>query len=116
MSDNKETYNGFANRETWAAVLWINSSQSMQEFAHNIVTAERRDEGFGHTHPLAIGEKVIHAIHGTLIEDIEILSLSGADVTQSEAFMFLTEVGSWWRIDEIEVGETLITDVQELVG
>jgi hypothetical protein len=116
MSNNDEGHNGFVNFETWAAMLWINNSQSMQEFVHNIVTAERRDESFGHTHPRAIGEKVLAAVQATLFEDIEMLSLSGADVTQSEAFMFLTEVGSWQRVDEIEVGESLITDVQEMLG
>ena len=52
MTDKRsEEYNGWTNRETWCAALWINNDQGMQEYAAELARrgvdaeAERKLDG-----------------------------------------------------------------------
>lgn len=89
MSD--ETYNGWANRETWAASLHISNDQGLMEMA------TERLEGID-SESFRLGE--------TLAEWYdEILDEFG----DSEGIrMMAKEVGSAWRVDWQSVAEGLV--------
>lgn len=102
MTDS-ETYNGYANRETWAFNLhWQNDQGLYNE------TLARAGEAFtmnvAHSdEPLTdhqLGQYVVNYWHD-MIRDYR--NDFGGELPEGLA-MFRDEVGSWWRIDYAEVG------------
>lgn len=97
MSNNDDTYNGHANRETWAFNLhWQNDQALYGE------TLERVQElhGFKEASDFTLGEAVV---------DYWRDQLDGYEETYGAGLpaalhMFDREVGSWWRINRAEVG------------
>jgi hypothetical protein len=100
-----ETYNGWSNRETWALVLHINNDQSLQEWA-----LELTEQLIGYHGPKAplIGERIVDGFEDTLAEAAE----EGSEQARW-AFTVMGDVGSFWRIDPVEVGESFIEAVGE---
>lgn len=105
MSD--ETYEGWTNRETWSFNLNLRNDQDMLDMAYREV---RRCIAAGY-HPTAVGEHVVTWFHDWLFDVIE-----DGWTTAADAYRILLEVGSWWRIDNAEIGEHLVNDVLELDG
>lgn len=102
--NNSETYNGYANRETWAFNLHWQNDQGMYgttlDFAARYVsdcTTDRRE--------------VTDAEIGGAVVDYWRDVFDGYDMDDTpmprELRMFQREVGSWWRIDYREVGEAV---------
>lgn len=87
-----ETYNGWTNRETWAAALWINNDQGMQEFAYEIVR----------TDPYGDGIK-------DWIEELQAEATEGG-IEQREVRLMLNDIGSLWRVNWSEIRDSLIED------
>ena len=111
-----EEVNGWKNAETWTFMLWTNNDQGDQEFAHEVVRGvlAREDD----VADSWVGSRVIDETKDRLLEAIEAWPSfdNMAPVTGSHAFLFLTDVGSWDRIDPQEVGEALVRDVREIDG
>jgi hypothetical protein len=102
---NPHEYEGWANRETWAFMLNVNNEQGVQDLAHREV---RRCIANGY-HPNATGEHVVTWFHEWLFDVIE-----DGWTTAAEAYRILLEVGSWWRIDNAEIGEHFVADVLDI--
>lgn len=86
-----ERYQGWTNRETWAAALWINNDQGMQE------------EGI---------ERAGHDEWGESLKDWfdemwELVADSPQDTTRELRIMF-GDIGSLWRVDWKEVRDALL--------
>lgn len=90
---NDDTYQGWTNRETWAAVLHLNNDQGMQEMAR-----ERLAESDEISHP-----RVMQGLVEELIEDF------AAEV--DGIAMMRDEIGSMWRVNWAEVAEALAGEV-----
>jgi len=98
-----EDYNGWRNRETWACALHINNDESLQEWALQL-TRELVDS-HGPTAPL-IGERIVNGFE-------EIIGEMLSEEMFEFAIMVMSDVGSFWRIDPIEVGESFLEAVAE---
>jgi hypothetical protein len=105
-----ETYNGYANRETWAFNLHWQNDEGLYNMT--LETAqEYLTETYGHDWAslpenelrgafYGVGEHVAaywHDLIDTYADEF------GAALPEGLA-MFRDEVGSWWRIDHAEVG------------
>lgn len=101
---NDETYNGYANRETWAFNLhWQNDQGLYHETLDVAGDYIQRKSIASHAaeepSDRELGEYVVTYWREYITERAE------ADGWLPEALgMFRDEVGSWWRIDYSEVG------------
>lgn len=93
MTDNDETYNGYANRETWAFNLHWQNDQGLYnetlDYAQGQDLSDLSDE--------LLGDMVV-----TYWRDL----LADEDYAPFGTALraFEREVGSWWRINSAEVG------------
>ena len=92
-----ETYNGWTNRETWALVLHINNDQGLQEWALELTELLVAEHG---SVPALIGERIVDSFEDLLAEAVE--------SDPRWPFTVLGDIGSFWRIDPTEVGESMI--------
>lgn len=100
MTDQDDMYNGWKNKETWAANLWL--ANEFEAYCEAVDTVkEMVADGFS---PLAVGDALV-----ALLRD---RALRGDDVGQC----ILRDVGSFWRIDEAELGGNWILDVEEVLA
>lgn len=101
-----EDYNGWRNRETWACVLHINNEQSLADWAHGLTR-----ELIGYHGPAAalIGERIVDGFEELVHEGL----LNGSPTEAEHGLMILRDVGSFWRIDPIEVGESFLEAVAD---
>lgn len=88
-----DTYNGWANRETWAFVLHVENDEGLQQFVHEFV----RNHADAWSCDGYVGEKIVDAVR-ELWDDCD-----GAEWVQ----LMRDDVGSVWRIDYEEVGHAL---------
>lgn len=102
---NDETYNGYANRETWAFNLhWQNDRGLYLETLHYAVgLLTNEDESKREVTDREIGESVVAFWRGY----IDTLNDEFGSAPDDTIRMFDREVGSWWRIDYAEVGEAV---------
>ena len=84
MADN---YNGWANRETWALMLWIENDQGLSEWAREIAPG---------------GETAVKEWVETLLTPHLYREEFGSEMSE-ELSMMASDVGSLWRIDWDEI-------------
>jgi hypothetical protein len=104
----RERYAGWANRETWAAALWLNNEQGMQESVHEAIreAVQMRDE----LTASGAGEVVREYID-------ELFDLDAYDgVLPSGVHNMMQDIGSLWRVDWREVGAAFLCDATEQSG
>ena len=76
-----EKYNGWTNRETWAFMLWVGSSQPLQNFARAWVGDTAKN-----------GEETLEFIR--LVKDMASVSYPAKDNhKESDAWLMLTDMG-----------------------
>lgn len=96
---NDETYNGYANRETWAFNLHWQNDQGMYER-----TLEDARNHLEYTSPDAsdreLGEVAVNLWRDTIDTWID----EHGSAIPDGLLKMDREVGSWWRIDYAEVG------------
>jgi len=77
---NEQTYNGWTNRETWAAHLYITNDQGLYEYMREQESGEGIKDWFESQVTLMI-ENQCHR----------------------DTALMLTDIGSLWRVDWVEV-------------
>jgi hypothetical protein len=104
MCDN---FQGWTNRETWAANIWIENEQGLME----VVAGYTRQELEGHDE----GEEINSYHLGEAIRDyIENEVLSYSEVKGSEqVFTMLTDIGSLYRVNWREIAEYYLEGAKE---
>lgn len=108
-----DTYNGWANRETWAFMLHVNNDQGLYAEARNVgelYAAETYGEEWRELPEdemrgleWGVGERVVKHFRDMIAGWTEDF---GSPLPEGMT-MFRDEVGSWWRIDYAEVGEAV---------
>lgn len=92
-----ETYQGHANRETWAFNVHWQNDQPLYVFTLMLGSAYLRE------HPDAsdreLGEHVVNYWQDRAYD--------GPPAPTPALVMMAREVGSWWRVDPAEVGEAV---------
>lgn len=96
----QDTYQGWANRETWAFWLHVTNDQGWYEMVKEQVGYQLEAEP--DDSDSALGEAVV----GYVREHVEMMAdHPGGNVeSQREFRMMRDEIGSWWRIDLEEIG------------
>ena len=102
-----ENFNGWNNRETWAAKLWIDNDQALYEIAREYTQEEIQ----GHDEGEEINAYDLGQTLKSWIED-DLLTLENIAGNQ-ELFNMLTDIGSLYRVDWREIAQAFIDDEKE---
>jgi hypothetical protein len=105
-----ETYNGWANRETWAAALWINNDQGLQSYV--LESISEQIDGCGSDDP---SDRATYAgeIVRNLFDEWAAQLTDEPDTMTRDMRMMLLDIGSAYRIDFDELGATFLTTLAE---
>lgn len=100
-----EAYEGWANRETWAFNLHWSNDQGLYsqvlEWAQEITASD--DEEYGMVDDTELGKQIVERMR-SMIDGWK--DEFGSDLPKDLAMM-RDEVGSWWRVDEAEIGASV---------
>lgn len=108
MTDKDETYNGYANRETWAFNLhWQNDQGLYNETLDRVREASGRGLADGRTIEEATDHEIGELVVNYWRDTIDCWEAEMGTSVPDGLRMFDREVGSWWRIDYREVGEAV---------
>lgn len=102
---SSEAYNGWPNRETWAAHLWITATEELYEGLMvdiNDAVAHSRDK------PAAASSVIKH-----YLEEITYLVLAGEGGLPDWMGRMVGDIGSLWRVDYRTVAENLLEEIGE---
>lgn len=102
-----ENFNGWKNRETWAAKLWIDNDQALYEIAREYTQEEIQ----GHDEGEEINAYHLGQTLKSWIED-DLLTLENIAGNQA-LFDMLTDIGSLYRVDWREIAQAFIDDEKE---
>lgn len=102
-----ENFNGWNNRETWAAKLWIDNDQALYEIARQYTLEEIQ----GHDEGEEINAYDLGQTLKSWIED-DLLTLENIAGNQ-ELFNMLTDIGSLYRVDWREIAQAFIDEEDE---
>lgn len=116
-----ETYNGWANRETWAAALHLSNDQGLYNLATETVRAARANwapipelgdwydqEGNREAAMRRAAGEAIEELYNAIVEDAFGEGMPHDDV-QTVAGM-VRDVGSTWRVDWAAVADSFHED------
>lgn len=102
-----ETYNGYANRETWALCSWLNNSQGDQEWALDIAESALIEVGGRDGDERYQGRVIGNALRDAfdaMCQDI----IEDPSMRSENALRMLFDIGSLYRVNWDEVGEHFI--------
>jgi hypothetical protein len=86
-----DTYNGWTNRETWAFWLHVTNDEGLWGLAADFARDNGRDLG-----SIRLGE--------ALTEHVQEILEESASAGNEYAWGAIRDIGSWWRIDALEIG------------
>jgi hypothetical protein len=115
MSD--DSYNGYPNRETWAAALWQDNDEGICDRVREMA-AEARDNNAEHADGGESASFAAAMVKYELAQAIEQMWGEFADPDFYDdyegwvkgAFPMLSEVGSLWRVDWNFIADSVLSD------
>ena len=114
MNKDEQGYNGWTNRETWAAALHASNTEDWQnhilQLVHN--TASHGDEN------KYLTKEQLHRLHlenalADWVNEIFETVFHYPDNATKDMRMRAADVGSYWRISYREWASNLLSDYQE---
>lgn len=110
LEKDTETYNGWTNRETWATALHIENTQSLTDYAYNLVretfsdSVSKEDEN---SYLIAI----FHAQDNLMnwVEDITSDEYWDYE-TPNDIRLMRRDIGSMWRVNWREIAQNFLSD------
>lgn len=94
-----ETYEGWTNRETWAAALWVNNDQGLYETVQELAKhADCCDS------PLMCLEESLEALFDDAFSDIAEMTATG--------LVMLKDIGSLYRVNWREIANSTLQELQ----
>jgi hypothetical protein len=117
---NPDEYNGWTNRETWAANLWLTNTPELYEATLAVVRLARRD---GLDHTAAYGPTPNEYTGASTFADMMageslelIAELLRDDPRNGNPEMMLRDIGSAWRIDWREIYAGLLEHLDDMAA
>lgn len=112
-----DTYNGWANRETWAVALYVNNDQRWQE---SVLDALREavgevivgDSGYEYA-DVPLKDWEAGAIVKEMIEELAYHIIDEPETTTRELRQAFEDIGSLWRVDWDALGAAFLADIAE---
>lgn len=101
-------YNGWSNRETWAANLWINNEQGIYEMVLDFTETAREEHKEDGGARGCLAESIEEFIAELL--DMESV-LSSEPAQRNELVNMSKDIGSTWRVDWYEIAESFLSEV-----
>jgi hypothetical protein len=92
-----ETYEGWTNRETWAAMLWINNDQGLYETVQELTQHLHECES-----PIMCLEESLENLFDDAFSDISEMTAMG--------LIMLKDIGSLYRVNWREIASTILED------
>lgn len=113
---NSDEYNGWTNRETWAANLWVSNDKGFY-----LLVKEWAEYALDHFMEEEDGDtaKAVRAAVGNLADQLKeywselVQDVTEGEPTNKELRMMVQEVGSLWRVDWLEIAEAWVQDAME---
>jgi len=103
--DEKEKYNGWCNRETWAFNLWINNDQGTYEQTQEMAK-EAYAEAIAAEHKYTSTEKLAVAYMAEKLRDYLYMLEDEQYYESREVCMMLREISSTWRVNFRDIAES----------
>jgi hypothetical protein len=100
---SNDTYQGWANRETWALMLWINNDQGLYESFRSILLEDYSD------YPDYIPRDTVQN-HAAAYFTRSGYEDAFGDTWPDALADIAAEIGSLWRVDWSEVAASLLED------
>ncbi len=110
LEKDSESYNGWTNRETWATALHINNTQSLTDYAYNLVRETFSD---------SVSQEDENSYLTAIFHAQDNLSNWVEDITSDEYWDYQTpadiclmrrDIGSMWRVDWREIAQSFLSD------
>lgn len=107
MSD--ETYNGWTNRETWAANLHVDNDEYLHNQVQEFVTDSREDEDQDTRDWIAeVADKIEEEITN-LCDPRHWRDEMGCEISDGAAMM-ASDIGSLWRVDWTAIADSNVSE------
>jgi hypothetical protein len=102
-----QEYQGWSNRETWAAALWIGNDQVLHEIARDYasITLQNGEDSDG-LNSYYLGETLKNWIEEDLLT---LENISG----NRDLWLMLTDIGSLYRVNWREIAEGYLSELKE---
>ena len=118
---SEDAYNGWKNRETWALCLHLGNDQGLYEWSKEYAREARADYSQKMTEfdleesdagrTASVGRYIIEQAQELIAEWPE---TTGEPMPSDHPLALMREdVGSWWRVDESEVGAWALELVED---
>ena len=110
LEKDTETYNGWTNRETWATALHIENTQSLTDYAYNLVRETFSD---------SVSKEDENSYLTAIFYAQDNLSAWVEDITSDEYWDYETpndirlmrrDIGSMWRVNWREIAQNFLSD------
>jgi hypothetical protein len=104
-----ENYNGWTNRETWAVKLHLDNTEGWQKHVYNLA-----EEILETKEVLELDNDSLNSMLAEQIEEFvtELKEQAFEQPTPSSEELMVRDVGSFWRVDYLEIARAFFEEVK----